>query len=210
MTATNPSHKHRIVQLIDSLKRKITNYTVQTDKGIVIGRVCDIRPSRDSGVNLVLSPPAENGETSQLIYINSQWVTRIDSATQTVLTNPDVSPRSWNVGYISEENQLGTESETEPNQETEVVEQEIIRLLEEKLVIDRHKRKVGEVIVRKEIETRMVEVPVRREKLIIEEVGNPNRPLTEIDLGRGQVTGVEMRQGQEAIREMKLVEESES
>lgn len=74
----------------------------------------------------------------------------------------------------------------------ETVEQKEITLLEERLVVNRSKRKVGEVIVRKEVETRMVEVPVRREKLIIERVGEVPERLAEIDLGEGQVTGVEL------------------
>lgn len=74
----------------------------------------------------------------------------------------------------------------------ETVEQKEIRLLEERLVVNRSKRKIGEVIVRKEVETRMVEVPVRREKLIIERVGEVPERLAEIDLGEGQVTGIEL------------------
>lgn len=74
----------------------------------------------------------------------------------------------------------------------ETVEQKEITLLEERLVVNRGKRKVGEVIVRKEVETRMVEVPVRREKLIIERVGEVPERLAEIDLGEGQVTGIEL------------------
>jgi len=48
----------------------------------------------------------------------------------------------------------------EPVETREVLEEEIIRLLGERLVVDRGKRKIGEVIVR-EIETRMIQVPVR-------------------------------------------------
>ncbi|MBE9130068.1 DUF2382 domain-containing protein [Coleofasciculus sp. LEGE 07092] len=71
------------------------------------------------------------------------------------------------------------------------MEEEIIRLLEERLVVSRSKQKVGEVVVRKEIDTRIVEVPVRREKLIIEQVGTETKQLAEIDLGKGEVQGVE-------------------
>ena len=74
----------------------------------------------------------------------------------------------------------------------ETVQREEIKLLEERLVVNRGKRKVGEVIVRKEIETRMVEVPVRREKLIIERVGEAPERLAEIDLGEGEITGIEL------------------
>lgn len=62
--------------------------------------------------------------------------------------------------------------------------EETISLLEERLVIDSQKRKVGEVIVRKEIETRIVEVPIRREKLIVEQVSPTFKQLAVVDLGQ--------------------------
>jgi hypothetical protein len=58
--------------------------------------------------------------------------------------------------------------------------------------VGRTRRKVGEIIVRKQIETRLVEVPVRREKLIVEQVGGSDKPLAEIDLGIGEVVGVDL------------------
>lgn len=78
----------------------------------------------------------------------------------------------------------------EGEENTEVVEEEIIRLLEERLIVSRSKWKVGEVIFRKEIETEIVKVPLRREKLIIEQVGDHIKPLAEIDLATGEVTGI--------------------
>lgn len=63
-----------------------------------------------------------------------------------------------------------------------VVEQELIPLLEEKLLVQYRRRKVGDVIVRKEVETRMIQVPVRREKLIVEQVTPERRPLAVVDL----------------------------
>ena len=70
------------------------------------------------------------------------------------------------------------------------LEEHQIKLLEEKLVVKRLKQKVGEVIVRKEIETRIVHLPIRREKLIIEKAGVTNERLTEIDLQEGEINGV--------------------
>ena len=64
-----------------------------------------------------------------------------------------------------------------------------IPLLEEKLQIARRKRKVGEVIVRKEVETQIVKVPIRREKLIVESIGkNPER-LTEVVIAEEKISG---------------------
>ncbi|WP_235526458.1 YsnF/AvaK domain-containing protein [Nostoc piscinale] len=64
----------------------------------------------------------------------------------------------------------------------EFTEENIVRLLEEQLVVDTNIHKIGEVIVRKEIETRIVQVPVRREKLIVEQVSPQQKQLAEIDL----------------------------
>jgi len=62
--------------------------------------------------------------------------------------------------------------------------EEVIKLLAERVVVDRKKRKIGEVIVRKEVETRMVEVPVRYEKLIVEQVNPEHKQIAEINLGQ--------------------------
>jgi Domain of unknown function (DUF2382) len=59
-----------------------------------------------------------------------------------------------------------------------------LRLLEERLVVDLHKRKVGEIVVRKEIETRLVQVPIRREILIVEQVDPEFKQLAVVDLGQ--------------------------
>jgi Domain of unknown function (DUF2382) len=80
--------------------------------------------------------------------------------------------------------------ERQQNEERE----KIISLLEERLLIERNKRKVGEIVVRKKVETRMVQVPVHSEKLIIEEIGTETKQLAEINLGQGEVTGIELKQ----------------
>ncbi|MCY7321871.1 MAG: YsnF/AvaK domain-containing protein, partial [Phormidesmis sp. CAN_BIN36] len=59
--------------------------------------------------------------------------------------------------------------------------------------VEYSRHKIGEVIVRKEIEIRMIEVPVRREKLIIEQISPDYRQLAEIDLGQGEIDGLELK-----------------
>jgi Domain of unknown function (DUF2382) len=71
---------------------------------------------------------------------------------------------------------------------TSLLEEKVIPLLEERVVVDRHRRKVGEVIIRKEVETRMIEVPVRRERLIVEQINPEHKRLLEVDLG--EMSGV--------------------
>lgn len=78
--------------------------------------------------------------------------------------------------------------------DSHVVEEEIVRLLEERLVVNRSKWKVGEIIVRKEIETETVQVPIRREKVIVELNTETNETkVLAIDLAAGEVTGVEQK-----------------
>jgi Domain of unknown function (DUF2382) len=64
-----------------------------------------------------------------------------------------------------------------------------ISLLEEKLQIARRKKKIGEVVIRKHIETRMVNIPLRREKLIVERVGKNPEQLTEVIVAEETVNG---------------------
>jgi uncharacterized protein (TIGR02271 family) len=71
----------------------------------------------------------------------------------------------------------------------EKLEGKTISLLEERLLIDRHRIKVGEVIVRKEIETRIIEVPVRCEKLIVEQISPEYKRLVEVNLGEESEIG---------------------
>jgi hypothetical protein len=68
----------------------------------------------------------------------------------------------------------------------------IVPLLEERLKVEYDRRKVGEVIVRKRIETRMVQVPVRYEKLVIEQVGEETKTLAEVDLSQGTLDNIEL------------------
>lgn len=72
------------------------------------------------------------------------------------------------------------------------IDTEKIRLLEEKLVVNRRRQKVGEVIVRKTIETEMIQVPVRRERLIVEQVSPMRKELASIDLSGGDLSAVEL------------------
>ncbi|NJL80814.1 MAG: DUF2382 domain-containing protein [Richelia sp. SM2_1_7] len=75
---------------------------------------------------------------------------------------------------------------------TEEMEEDIIRLLGERLVVERKKNKIGEVIIRKQVETRMIQIPVRREKLIIEKPGIEPQQLAEIDLGEEEISHDEL------------------
>ena len=67
-----------------------------------------------------------------------------------------------------------------------ILTDQVFSLLSERLRIDLTRRKIGEIVVRKEIATEIVQVqvPVRREKLIVEQVSPEYQLLAEIDLDR--------------------------
>lgn len=90
------------------------------------------------------------------------------------------------------QNEVQNQFNLDSSQDKAVLGEEVIRLLEERVVVERSKRKVGEVIVRKEIGTRMVQVPVRYEKLIIEQVNPEHKQIAEIDLGQEEIPGIEI------------------
>ena len=72
---------------------------------------------------------------------------------------------------------------------TNILTETVISLLEERLVVDLTRRKVGDIVVRKEIETQhlQIQVPIRREKLIVEQVSPEYKLIAQIDLGAEQV-----------------------
>ena len=82
----------------------------------------------------------------------------------------------------------------------QIVSSEIkqIQLLEERLQVDRRRKKIGEVIVRKEVETQIVELPIRREKLIIERIGENPEKLTEVILSEEKINNFGYEELQDA------------
>jgi hypothetical protein len=101
----------------------------------------------------------------------------------TLSTSDNFNGESPSTKYISFSNQ-GTTPEPLRNQPDEVV----IPLLEERVVVNRRRRKVGEVVVRREIETYIVKVPIRREKLIVEQFSPEYQQIAVVELGQAQVT----------------------
>jgi hypothetical protein len=75
---------------------------------------------------------------------------------------------------------------TQVDSTSTILTQESFSLLEERLMVDLNRRKIGEIVIRKEIATQFVrvQIPVRREKLIVEQVSPEYELLAEIDLGQ--------------------------
>ncbi|WP_258169559.1 YsnF/AvaK domain-containing protein [Nostoc sp. 'Peltigera membranacea cyanobiont' N6] len=206
---------------IADLKKKVNNFAVFDRQGKLVGVVHDLIVDANRRLNLVISNRANQqtleydrqltDKNPSLFRLQSQRIKKIDKPTKSVFIDFNKSEIEYMPEYSETEkpgdvsdglrlsnsteqlaNNQPINSPVEPVNLAEVSEEQIIRLLEERLVVESSKRKVGEVIVRKVIETRTIEVPVRREKLIVEQISPEYKQLAEIDLGQGEITGVDL------------------
>ncbi|MEH2259432.1 YsnF/AvaK domain-containing protein [Nostoc sp.] len=205
----------RTISSLADLRKKVNNFAVFDNQGQLVGVVHDLIVDGNRRLNLVISNQAnqKTAEYSQqlaekhpsLFQLQSQRIKKIDKPTQSVFIDLNKSEIEYMPEYLESEtpgdlnsteqlanNQMINSPVESLNNLEQVPEEQIIRLLEERLVVESSKRKVGEVIVRKVIETRMVQVPVRREKLIVEQIGPEHKQLAEIDLGQGEIPGVDL------------------
>ncbi|MBE9197571.1 DUF2382 domain-containing protein [Nodularia sp. LEGE 06071] len=210
--------KASIQTLLETLKNKVRDFAVTDRQGQIVGKVKDLILDANRRLNLVIFQQANEKflkhgtpdvNSHRLVLLLSKKIKKIDNSTQSILLDIDKSEVELMPEYLEPETPNGqgtgdkfTELDTTNKQMLtseldtanagEVDEENIVRLIEERLIADSRKHKIGEVIVRKEIETRMVQVPVRREKLIVEQVGSENKQLAEIDLSQGDISGIEL------------------
>lgn len=215
---TSNGKTEKVISLIDKLKSKVKNFDVVDRQGKLIGKVRDLMVNSNRQLNFAIQKLSQNNETNPLLLLNAKLVHKIEPKIQRVFTHIDESQLNQLPKYTERENKVSNmtdnlnfdqpidykaHSATTENPEVdriaqsetvevEEIEEDIIRLLGERLVVERSKRKIGEVIIRKEIETRMIQIPVRREKLIIEEPGLEPKRLAEIDLGEEEISDDEL------------------
>ncbi|MEH2289301.1 YsnF/AvaK domain-containing protein [Nostoc sp.] len=205
----------RTTSSLTDLRKKVNNFAVFDNQGQLVGVVHDLIVDANRRLNLVISNQANQkiAESTQqlaekhpsLFRLQSQKIKKIDKPTKSVFIDLNKSEIEYMPEYLESEtpgdrnsteqlaNNQMTNSPVEPlNNLEQVPEEQIIRLIEERLVVESSKRKVGEVIVRKVIETEMVQVPIRREKLIVEQISPEHKQLAEIDLGQGEISGVDL------------------
>lgn len=187
-------HNLRVKVLLDNLRQKLKNFLVLDNQGVQIGIVNDVYLSNNRQITLLISP--ENLSDSHTFSLKSNQIQQVDYPNKSILANierSELSPMmaSPQTEKVSAEVTQSTLPDGYMNPEdfsdsftSEVLEEEVIRLLEERLIVNHEKRKVGEVVVRKEIETRMVEVPVQYEKLVVEQVSPEFKVIAEVDLSQ--------------------------
>lgn len=202
------------------LRKKVKNFAVYDQQGQLVGVVHDLIVDTNRRLNLVISNQA-NEQTLEygqqladkypsLFRLQSQKIKKIDKPTKSVFIDLNKSEIEYMPEYLETETPVDptllensteqlvntTNGSVEPVNLEEATEEQIIRLLEERLVVESSKRKIGEVIVRKEIETRMIQVPVRREKLIVEQISPEHKQLAEIELGQEEISGVDLTEAE--------------
>lgn len=189
----------RLIQL----KNRIINLKVLEQNAQQIGWVKDVVLAPNGQLSLVIAEPVES--PTQFFFLNSNLIRKIDYRNQSVYINLNFPliqqlPK-YNLNQLNNLTNLSNLENLQPFdmnshqpefQSSQETTQEVIRLLEERIVVERGIQKVGEVIIRKEIETEIIEVPIRREKLIVEQVGTERRQLAEIDLSQKPINQTEV------------------
>jgi stress response protein YsnF len=215
------NRNNRTNTLLENLKNKVNNFFVFDSQGELVGKVQDLIVDANHRLTLIISNQKNQqiiecgqylaNKHSFLFRVQSQKIKKIDNPNKSVFIDLDQSEIEYMAEHLeteepgnskfseSSENSTKklaysqtTNNSIQPTNLENVSEETIIRLLEERLVVESSKRKIGEVIIRKEIETRMVQVPVRYEKLIVEQVSPEHKQLAEIDLSQGEISGLEL------------------
>ncbi|MBW4565484.1 MAG: YsnF/AvaK domain-containing protein [Mojavia pulchra JT2-VF2] len=206
--ATKVNINKRISTLLDNLGSKVRKFSVIDRQGQLLGEVQDLVLDANHRLNLVISKQ-KNQKNRKLedrygsFLLRSQRIQKIDNPTKSIfidIEKSEIENMHENLEANRPDGQIANGQNINGDLATanlpEVEEESIVRLLEERLIINSSQRKVGDVIVRKEIETRMVQVPVRREKLIVEQVSPEHKQLAEIDLGQGEISGIVLSEGE--------------
>ncbi|MBW4450548.1 MAG: YsnF/AvaK domain-containing protein [Spirirestis rafaelensis WJT71-NPBG6] len=205
----NTDNATRIMSLLETLRQKVQNFAVLDMEGQRVGEVKNLILDANRQLNLVVSEDSNPFNNNRSFLVPSKLIKKVDTSTRSVymeIDNLATSNQEYlgkeipgnekfldNSNTVTEANNSFVNSTVEAKYNLEdVVEEDIIRLLGERLIVDSSKRKIGEVIVRKEIETRMVQVPVRREKLIVEQISPEHKQLAEVDLGLTEISGIDL------------------
>ncbi|TVQ11644.1 MAG: DUF2382 domain-containing protein [Leptolyngbya sp. DLM2.Bin27] len=145
-------------------EHQLVNSSVFDRSGYLIGKVTRVQPLSGGDFSLIVQITAEGLKNTE-VTIGNNLIRDIDSKNNILHIYLDHTEFIPPVGKG-------------------------IQLLEERLVVHRERRKVGEISVRKVVETEIIEVPIKREKLVVEKIGETD-PLFEVGLSDTQIRGHE-------------------
>ncbi len=197
----------RISTLLESLRQKVRKFTIMDRQNQLVGEVQDLIIDVNRQISFVVNTNRNSDEKYQTFLLSSKLVEKIDSQIKCIFLKVKKTEIRLLENPLEKNSQISTMEDNSNTlagntQDTSVISnsivntndgnissvEEIVRLLGERVIVDRSKRKVGEVIVRKQVETRMVQVPIRSEKLIVEQVSPERKQLAEIDLSQGDIS----------------------
>lgn len=173
MANLDKRNKENLRHSIDRLGKQLISYQIIDFNDIVAAKVIDIERDHLDNVYLLVQLIDRTAD-SNWYQLSERDIEQIDSQKRTIKTNLSLQELAKLPPAKALDSSLSSEYETFP-------------LLEEKLTVKRYRRKVGEIVVRKQIETRMVQIPIRSEKLIVERVGDNPEVLSEAELGTERV-----------------------
>ncbi|GAB4527248.1 MAG: hypothetical protein Tsb0014_07870 [Pleurocapsa sp.] len=187
---------------LSKLDKQLISYKVIDRQGIFRATVADIYYAADESVNLLIELESNHDKLNLRCLKNSD-ICQINIAEKLISSNlsyqeienlPLYQPVPAHLKKELTASPLYDDCGMNPahnNNQNSNRQSEIqnIPLLEEKLKVTRRKQKIGEVVIRKQVETRTIKVPIRREKLIVERIGKNPEQLTEVTLAEEKVNG---------------------
>ena len=177
-----------LLSQLSQLDKQLISYRILDRLGNVRAIVTDVDYTSEGTQYLLIKLTVENTQLS-LHRLKSDRIQQIDLGNQTI--SIDLSYEQILDLPLYQPVPPFSETDRELLASSKIKESQKISLLEEKLKINRYKRKVGEVVVRKQIETYTIQVPMRREKLIVERVGQNTEQIAEVVIGESKVNGFE-------------------
>lgn len=197
---------HTLEQRIARLKQRLVGFAVTDSQNHHLGTVLDVRVDEQEHLNLVILPA---NSFSPRLLVRTREIEQVDADHRTIallrsaaeianspeyFMSSDSPSDVLGTVYVEQNDQvqpIDATLENEPVTPKAIAEdtdqEATIRLIEEKLSVDLRRKKVGEVIVRKEVETEMIQIPVRRERLVVEQISPERKPLVSIDLTEGEI-----------------------
>ena len=204
MTLSNSNHLDNTNDLksqLSNLEQQLISFEIVDRQGIKRATVKDIYYDSDADLNLLLELYEANRKLS-LRRLGSEDICQMNLENKLIISNlsnqqledlPIYQPVPAHIKDALTKSPEYNDCDMNPNldiaEDSNNLETIDITLLEEKLEVVRRKQKVGEVIVRKKVETRIVEIPLRREKLVVERIGKNPQQLAEVVINEEKVNG---------------------
>ncbi|BAU64204.1 hypothetical protein STA3757_15750 [Stanieria sp. NIES-3757] len=165
--------------LLTQLNQQLISYQVVDCYGKIFATIKDFYYDSQKRINLLINLLTAKSE-SELRKINFELIQEVNVPHKQIVVNLNSKQVEQLPLYqpVPQSQQLQKTAINHHEYEFE----RTIPLLEERIIVNRRQNKAGEIVVRKQIETRIVEVPLRREILIIEQVEPENKLLATIDL----------------------------